>query len=179
MTPPSKIEAMCEGDAHLSAGLEHLRRGRGGRTRGGGEGGVMSRWVKITWQARADHTQAAAKNLENFVFGDWRSPWEVLSKHCCGKKGPGIHCHTHTHTHTHTQGSSYPNLNSLDGRRPRLNNPRFLPGLGSAEQSMTPADVCTINEPLPHTELWTVSVCIIWHCQCLSSEVKWADSKLI
>ena len=86
---------------------------------------------------------------------------------------------THTHTHTHTQGSSYPNLNSLDGRRPRLNNPRFLPGLGSAEQSMTPADVCTINEPLPHTELWTVSVCIIWHCQCLSSEVKWADSKLI
>lgn len=130
----------------------------------GGEGGVMSRWVKITWRESADHTQQAAKNVENFVFGNWRFPWEVLSKHCYGAK-PGMHTHTHQ---TQSRGSSVPNLNSLDGRRHRLYNPSFLPGLGLTQQSMTLADVCTINVPPLHTEIWTISMSTIIHSQCLS-----------
>lgn len=40
-------------------------KGGGARRRGGG---VMSRWVKITWQARADHTQNSCQKSGEFCF---------------------------------------------------------------------------------------------------------------
>lgn len=144
MTPSSKLKP-CARETPISLPDWNIS-WEGGRARGGGEGGVMSRWVKITWQARGwPHTSSCQKSGEFCFWVIEGSPGRSFSKHRSGEK-PGMHCHMSTHTRTRTlRDLVIPNLNSLDGRQHCLNNPRFLPGLGLVQQSTTPAG-CVHNK---------------------------------
>lgn len=122
--PQLKLKACARGDALLNARLKHLReRWGGGRGAERGKGGVMSRWVKITWQGRADHTNQLPKIWGILFLVTEGAPGRSFLNHAT-EKGQK---HTHqTDTHTHWESWSDPNLNSLDERWHCLNNPHFL-----------------------------------------------------
>lgn len=124
-SPSVKIESMCKGrrpsQRQTETSLREMGRGEGGWARKGW------RHVKVSQDHMAGKSwphKPAARNLGNFVFGNWRSPWEVLSKPC-DRERPETHT-PDRHTHTHTESWSDPNLNSLDERWHCLNNPHFL-----------------------------------------------------